>query len=659
MHAKGFSVTLNVLLDNLANTGRGYKQAVSIAVDSIAVVLCLWAAYSLRLGYFFTDFQAVWHLFLLMPIITTGLFSGLGIYRWVVRSANTILFRQLTKGCIVSGLALVLLIYLWPPTLANPRSVFLIFAALILTVSCGVRVVWQGLFQTSKSGEPIAIFGAGSAGKQLVKMLESNSTYSPVLLIDDDPKLSGTTLSSLPVLSGAAPELATILQRLEVGRIVLALPSLAGQDYQNVLTRMEQFGLPVQTLPGIVEIVSGKAKVDEIRDISINDILGRTEVHPDPQLISRKVLNKCVMVTGGGGSIGAELCRQIMQLSPSKLVIFDSSEENLYHISEDLENGKLKIEIGSYPEFVPVLGNILDSDHLARVMREHSVETIYHAAAYKHVPIVERQPEQGARANVFGTLGLLQTALSNGVTDFLLISTDKAVRPTNAMGASKRIAELILQAYAKTSTSMCISIVRFGNVLGSSGSVVPKFSQQIRSGGPITLTHSRMTRYFMTISEAAQLVLQASTIAKGGDVFVLDMGDPVRIEELATSMVRLHGKKLRRETGNPNDIEIVENGIRPGEKMYEELFITDEHQHTEVEKIYTAKESSQDWETLSKHLESLRIAVDDNDRSLIREKLLQLALAGTVENVSASGPTFGKISSDSDESVDRSHASIA
>ena len=292
-------------------------------------------------------------------------------------------------------------------------------------------------------------------------------------------------------------------------------------------------------------------------------------------------------------------------------------------------------------------------------MREHSIETVYHAAAYKHVPIVERQPEQGTCTNVFGTLGLLQTALPNGVTDFVLISTDKAVRPTNSMGASKRVAELILQAYAKKSTSMCISMVRFGNVLGSSGSVVPKFSQQIRSGGPITLTHSEMTRYFMTISEAAQLVLQASAIAKGGDVFVLDMGDPVRIEELATSMVRLHGKKLRRETGNPNDIEIVENGIRPGEKMYEEMFITGEHQHTEVKKIFTAKELSLDWELLSLRLESLRKAVDDNDRSLIREKLLQLALSGTAEKVSASVPTSGKISGNSDEPVDRSRASIA
>lgn len=308
--------------------------------------------------------------------------------------------------------------------------------------------------------------------------------------------------------------------------------------------------------------------------------------------------------------------------------MFDNSEENLYHITEELKNLRAEDKSRDFPEFRPVLGTVMNASHLRRLIREEKIDTVYHAAAYKHVPIVEAQPDQGARTNVFGTLRLLKAALENGVSDFVLVSTDKAVRPTNAMGATKRVAEMILQAQAQLSHRMCISMVRFGNVLGSSGSVVPKFSHQIQSGGPVTLTHSKMTRYFMTISEAAQLVLQSSAIAKGGDVFVLDMGEPVRIEELAISMVRLYGKKLSRDTGNPDDIEIVEQGIRPGEKMYEEMFITSDHHQTEVSKIFKADEASLDWKTLTTRLDKLSRSIDDEDLPAVREQLMLLAFAG-------------------------------
>ena len=623
-----FSATFDALLTNLSNTGRGRKQAVSIAVDSILVLVSLWAAYTLRHGDFFTDFQQTWHIFLLMPVITAALFSGLGIYRWIIRSTNNRMFRQLIKGCFVSALALVMMIYLFPPERSNPRSLFVIYAALLLIGSCGVRILWQGLYQDSVKGEPIAIFGAGAGGRQLMNMLVENGAYRPVAFIDDDAKIRGSMLFGLPVLGGNIAELKAVLKRYDVNRVVLAMPSVGGSDYQRVLRRVEQLDLPIQTLPGLDEIITGRARADEIRDISIHDILGRPEVHPDRHLIARKVEGRRILVTGGGGSIGSELCRQIMHLSPTKLVVFDNSEENLYHITEELDKLRAENKNRDFPESRSVLGTVMNASHLHRLMQDEKIDTVFHAAAYKHVPIVEAQPDQGARTNVFGTLRLLTAAIENGVSDFVLISTDKAVRPTNAMGATKRVAEMILQAQAKLAPRMCTSMVRFGNVLGSSGSVVPKFSQQIQAGGPVTLTHSEMTRYFMTISEAAQLVLQASAIAEGGDVFVLDMGEPVRIEELAVSMVRLYGKRLSRDTGNPNDIEIVEQGIRPGEKMFEEMFITDDHRQTEVSKIFKADEASLDWDTLNSRIETLRQAVDIEDLSAVREQLLLLAFAG-------------------------------
>ena len=647
-----FSATFDALLINLSNTGRGRKQAVSIAVDSILVVVSLWAAYTLRHGDYFTDFEKTWHIFLLMPIITAGLFSGLGIYRWIIRSTNNRMFRQLIKGCFVSALALVMMIYLFPPERSNPRSLFVIYAAMLLIGTCGVRILWQGLYQDSMKGEPIAIFGAGAGGRQLMNMLAENGTYRPVIFIDDNEIFRGSMLFGLPVVGGDIAKLKTTLKRYDVNRIVLAMPSVSGSNYQQVLSRVEQLDLPVQTLPSIDEIMTGRARVDEIRDISINDILGRSEVSSDARLIARKVEGRCVMVTGGGGSIGSELCRQIMHLGPEKFVVFDNSEENLYHITEELKKLQIENSDREFPEFLSVLGTVTNSQQLSRLIREQKIDTVYHAAAYKHVPIVEAQPDQGARANVFGTLCLLNASLDNNVSDFVLISTDKAVRPTNAMGATKRVAEMILQAQAKLAPRMCISMVRFGNVLGSSGSVVPKFSQQIKAGGPITLTHSKMTRYFMTISEAAQLVLQASAIAKGGDVFVLDMGAPVRIEELAISMVRLYGKKLSRETGNPSDIEILEQGIRPGEKMYEEMFITDEHMETGIPKIFKANEASLDWDTLRGRLDLLSRTVDDEDHSAVRKQLMLLAFAGSTMDA-ANQPSA------SEESLEKTDANLA
>lgn len=625
-----FSATLDAWLNNLAKTGRGKKQAVSIVADSLVVIVSLWLAYSLRHGYVFSDFRATYHLFLLMPAFTVIIFMSLGIYRWVIRSTNRRLFRQLIKGCIASALFFILVTHLLPPDRVTPRSLFALYGMLLVLGSVGIRFVWQELFDAGNRGEPMAIYGAGAAGRQLVSLLAAGHEYRPVAFIDDNVALGQSTVAGLPVFDGASDDLAAQLKRVEASRIVLAMPSISNADYQSKLRQVEKLNLPVQTVPSISELVGGTAKPDEIRDISVSDILGRTEVPPDPILIGRCVRDKVVLVTGGGGSIGSELCRQIIGLQARKLIVLDHSEENLYRITEELSTYVVAHEL-SENSFLPFLCSVNDKKTISALMETNGVDTVYHAAAYKHVPIIEAQPEKGVEVNVFGTLSVLDAAIENNASHFVLISTDKAVRPTNAMGASKRTAELILQAKAAESKSTTISMVRFGNVLGSSGSVVPKFKKQILEGGPITLTHPDITRYFMTIREASQLVLQAGAIAKGGDVFVLDMGKPVRIEDLAATMVHLYHKKLQRDTGNPDDIEIVVEGLRPGEKMYEELFLTGNHGDTEVAKVFTAEETWLAWSMLQPLLIELQVLASEGAQEELRRSLLNLAFSGEMK----------------------------
>ena len=623
-----FSQTLDGLLRNLADTGRGLKQALSMGADATLAIVSLWLAYTLRHGLPFSDFRHTWYLFLLMPALTVAVFSGLGVYRWVIRSTNQRLFKQIIKGSILSGALLVVLFFLIPPDRSNPRSLFVIYSMLLLLSTAGIRMLWRGLFDSGERGAPTAIYGAGAGGIQLANMLRGGGDYRPVVFIDDDIKLTGSMVSGLPVLIGSNPALKHELKRHDVQGIVLAIPSLSSAAYQRKLSMADSLGFHVQTMPSVAELMSGTARMDEIREVSISDILGRSEVVPNVELMSRRVTGKTVLVTGGGGSIGSELCRQVMKLAPRQLLILDNSEANLYHITEEFNTTAKDAEIDGEFNFKPILGSVTDKRRINKLMADYAVDTVFHAAAYKHVPIVEAQPDQGVAVNVFGTSIVLDAAIAHGVSDFLLISTDKAVRPTNAMGGSKRVAELILQAKARLQNTTRISMVRFGNVLGSSGSVVPKFQKQINAGGPITLTHRNITRYFMTIPEAAQLVLQASAIAKGGDVFVLDMGEPVRIEELARTMVRLYGKKLKEDTGNPADIDIVIEGLRPGEKMYEELFISDSCEQTEVAKISSADETWMPWDELVTVLDELESAAAEEDSETIKSLIMTLAFAG-------------------------------
>ena len=620
-----FSASLEMLLINLSETRRGSKQLLAVAADSSLAVICLWAAYSLRHGMLFSDFKATWHFFLLLPAITSLVFAGLGVYRWVIRTANKRLFWQLFKGSCLSAIALLVLFFLLPAERANPRSLFVIFGLLFFFSTSGIRLLWKASLDSEDKGELLAIYGAGAGGQQLVNLLQVNERFRPALFIDDDSSLEGKTLSGLPILNGASDQLALQLKQHEVSKVVLAMPAISTAAYHKKIQQLEKLGLPALTMPSIEELISGTAKVDEIRDVSVNDILGRKEVLPIAGLMGRRVTGKVVLVTGGGGSIGSEICRQVMQLEPARLIILDNSEANLYHITEELDQLSTSSIDESFVGFLPLLGSVTDRKRVEKLMEEYKVNTVFHAAAYKHVPIVEAQPDQGVDVNIFGTLKVLESALQCGVSDFVLISTDKAVRPTNSMGATKRVAELVLQAKSALGGDTRISMVRFGNVLGSSGSVVPKFKRQILEGGPITLTHNDVTRYFMTIPEAAQLVLQSSAIAKGGDVFVLDMGEPVKISDLARTMVHLYGKKLHEDTGETGDIEIQVQGLRPGEKLYEELFISKDGKSTEVSKISTSSEIWLDWEELSISLDTLR---NNTDYVAVRNKLMELAFVG-------------------------------
>jgi len=622
---KRFSPTLHRLLKNLSNSGRGRKQLVAMAVDAVLAVGCLWAAYSIRLGESFYIFEKTGYLFLILPAAVLICFASFGIYRWVVRSSNGKLFRQLLKGTVTSALVLLVLSFLIQPEGGTPRSLAFIFGVLLFVACSGIRMAWKLSFDDGLEGEPIAIYGAGVAGQRLTLLLGAEHLYSPVVFIDDSPELVGTTMRGLPIISGESETLVDTLERLDVRKVVLAMPSVSTAEYHRKLQKMSLPDIQVLTMPSLSEMMDGSAKIEDIRDVSISDILGRTEVAPDKDLMGRRITAKTVLVTGGGGSIGSELCRQVMTLQPERLIALENCEANLYHLTEELLGQDKENPYALKPKFTPILGSVLDKRRVDKLMLEFDIDTVIHAAAYKHVPIVEAQPDQGVDVNVFGTKTVLDSAVEHGVSDFVLISTDKAVRPTNAMGASKRVAELVLQAKAASQSQTCISMVRFGNVLGSSGSVVPKFKRQILEGGPITLTHLDVTRYFMTIPEAAQLVLQASAIAEGGEVFVLDMGEPVRIEDLAKTMVRLFGKNLKEETGSEKDIDIVVQGLRPGEKLYEELFISESSQQTEVPKISSAKEYWLEQRVLDDELSKLRQFADVQDSKAIKTTLLKLA----------------------------------
>ncbi|ASJ74579.1 polysaccharide biosynthesis protein [Granulosicoccus antarcticus] len=633
---------------NLSATGRGRKQIIGMSIDACMVIVSLSAAYALRVG----ELNVVHfsYQFLLLLPLTVLVFMGLGIYRWIVRSSTLGLFYQVVKGAVCSAFILLLLLYLIPPESSHPRSIFIIYGLVLGMLCCGYRMLWKAFFSSHRKGATVAIFGAGAAGIKLASILKNGEEYRPVCFIDDDNAVVGSTIMGRRVLNGRVKNLQSQLLRLEVSQVIIAIPSLDSEHYSNIYDRLDAVGIPFKTSPSSVELLSGRSAISEIREVSVTDILGRNEALPDPRLLQSAIAGKSILVTGGGGSIGSEICRQIIMQMPRRLVVLDNSEANLYHIGEEMLQLLANTSDLAAIEFDTILCSVADRARIKQIFTETHFDTVYHAAAYKHVPIIERFPEQGAEVNVFGTLNVLDAAISAGVGRFVLISTDKAVRPTNAMGATKRVAEMVLQAKARNSGSTIISMVRFGNVLASNGSVVPKFRRQIAAGGPITLTHPDITRYFMTIPEASQLVIQASAISKGGDVFVLDMGEPIKIAQLAETMIKLHCQRVEQAGGMRPDITIKITGLRPGEKMYEELFIDDSCQRTSVEKVMSADEQHLSWDKLEPQLVRLRSVLVGAKPELVRERLFDIVyhtdqqLKATDESSSVEGSEVQQLS---------------
>jgi FlaA1/EpsC-like NDP-sugar epimerase len=558
---------------------------------------------------------------LLAGAVAVPIFIKLGLYRAVVRYIDQRIMFTVLWAVTCATVALGCLSLLVAATPISPKAFIIYWLAAILYVIAS-RFLARGVL--NKRGEAprlrVAIYGAGQAGSLLANAIRPGNEYDPIIFVDDDPQRVNTTIGGIKVYH--AQELERLAKRYNIGTVLLAMPLLSRVRQRAILDRLALLSLRIKVTPPISSLVKGTARVEDVRQIEIEDLLSRDVVEPNVDLLSVCIKSKVVMVTGAGGSIGSELCRQIIALEPTKLILLDVSEFALYTIEQELS--ELCIHNDLHVELVAFIGSVLDTEKCIRILSGFSVDTVYHAAAYKHVPLVEHNPIEGIRNNAFGTLSMAKAAIAAKVKCFVLVSTDKAVRPTNVMGATKRLAELVLQAFARQSSGTRFCMVRFGNVLGSSGSVVPLFRKQIASGGPITLTHPDITRYFMTIPEAAQLVIQAGAMGEGGDVFVLDMGDPVRIADLAVRMVHLSGQEVKSAATPDGTIEIRYVGLRPGEKLYEELLIGSNVSKTAHALIQRANEAEFEWPVLKQMLQELEEACGRFDHSAVRLHLQKM-----------------------------------
>ena len=615
----------NSSMDVLFRAPRPVKRVISVFADLFFVGFAYWAALLVRLDNtsIFSNSQFWLLLFSLIPI-SLLVNVRLGLYRAVIRFISSKAAASIALAVTFSTLALILLSFYLHISL--PRTVPVVFAAFLMILIGGSRFSMRTILSNSEYGhskEPVIIYGAGSSGRQLAQSLIQGHEYTPVAFIDDDARIQKSVIQGITVFH--RDEINKLIEKWQVKRILLAMPRDNKKRIGKVLGRLENLSVEILSIPGSADLVSGKAKIDELHDVSIDDLLGRDSVAPNKALLQENIKNKVVMVTGAGGSIGSELCRQILKQRPKKIVLMELSEFALYSINGELQ--KLASKLDYDLTVVPLLGSVQHKNRLLTIMRTFGVQTIYHAAAYKHVPVVEHNVIEGVRNNIFGTLFVAEAAIEAQVETFVLISTDKAVRPTNVMGTTKRMAELVLQALAdktakaKGKTRFCM--VRFGNVLGSSGSVVPLFREQIKNGGPVTVTHPEIIRYFMTIPEASQLVIQAGAMGKGGDVFVLDMGDPVKIADLAAKMIRLSGMTVIDSMNPDGDIVIEYTGLRPGEKLFEELLIGDDITQTDHRRIMSAHETWLPWGELESILLKLDEACHQFDHEGIRRLLLQ------------------------------------
>jgi FlaA1/EpsC-like NDP-sugar epimerase len=617
---------------DITKISRFNKQLLLILVDSFLAIFILLISFSARLGYFFIPETKLFWIILCSPIIAIPIFMYFGLYRSILRFIG---FDELWK--IVQAVSLFALIWglgslLFSDISSNfskgiPRSIIFINWALLVLSIGGVRFLGRTLIlgklsfltgpSKNKSMQKKAlVYGAGDAGIQLVSALKHSSEYQIVGYIDDFKELHGKKINGLSVFPFS--DITHIIHKSDVQEIFIMMPSASRKRRYEIYNKLKGYPVNVRLLPGVAELAEGKVNIADLKDVKIQDLLGRQPVEPNKDLLSKNITNKVVLVTGAGGSIGSELCSQILLLKPRKLVLYERNELALYSVDKKLSTVNLDII-----EIYPILGSITNKLRLSKVFQKYGVETVYHAAAYKHVPLVELNNSEGVFNNVFGTLICANVAIDEMIETFVLISTDKAVRPTNIMGATKRFSELILQALSRKQNVTIFSMVRFGNVLGSSGSVIPLFKDQIKNGGPVTVTDKNITRYFMTISEAVQLVIQAGAMGTGGDVFVLDMGEPVRINDLAIKMIEQSGLEVKDKLNPNGDIEIKYLGLRPGEKLYEELLIGGNVTNTKNPLIMRAQENMIEWSELTKIITALEAAIQDSNYKEIRSNLIQ------------------------------------
>lgn len=617
---------------HLLGLPRSAKLACMVIFDLAAITLAMTLAVLLRYGDAgIGEVMAMWWwLWVAIPLATIPIFVVCGLYRQVIRFIGARAAMQIVVGvaavsCLIPAVALLAEYVLF-------RAAVMVNFFVIATVLIGVsRFAMRAWFGTNRSrrADCVMIWGAGYAGVQLAQALHAHRRWTPVAFIDDDAKLWGRIVHRLPCIS--PDRMQSFARRKSVGTVILALPSASRTQRRDIISRLEPLGIAIKSVPGIVEILSGSGTESDVREVPITDLLGRDPIPAHESLLRRNIEGRTVMVTGAGGSIGGELCRQILSLGPTRLILLERSEYALYRIDRELRQRRL-LDGDTSPELelVPLLGSAGDRSLIERLFSTWHVDTVYHAAAHKHVPIVEENIAEGIVNNTLSTWITAEGAMRHGVSTFVLISTDKAVRPTNVMGASKRMAEMVLQGMMQRRSKeqrTCFSMVRFGNVLGSSGSVVPLFREQIRLGGPVTVTHPEITRFFMTVEEAVQLVIQAGSIAQGGEVYLLDMGAPVRILELARRMIQLSGHVVRDESHPEGSVSIEFTGLRPGEKLYEELLISDEVFGTDHPRIMRGNEEAVPWERMEAWLMALEHSASTGDCAAIRG-VLNEAVAG-------------------------------
>lgn len=606
---------LNLLSIQVVTLPRIVKRLVAITLDALLCIVAVALAYRLRLDAWVYPVGNQWLSYGLALPLAVPIFVRFGLYRAIFRYVGWHALTAVAWACIIYGLAYALLFTIIG--FSNvPRSTGIlqpILLFLAIGASRALARLWLGdgyrAILKGRDHRRVLIYGAGSAGRQLEAGLSSSTELGVVGFLDDNRSMWGSNLNGKAIYP--PEELPDLIESLEVSDVLLAIPSASRKHRQEIVDRLRGYKVIVRTLPGMAELANGKVTISDLRPLQVEDLLGRDPVQPHPALISKSISGRSILVTGAGGSIGSELCRQIIRQNPSQLILFEHGEYNLYAIKQELIAFALSHEIDV--EIVPCLASVTNAGRVADVFAAYRPATVFHAAAYKHVPLVEANPTEGARNNIFGTKIVAEQAVKHGCANFVLVSTDKAVRPTNVMGATKRMAEMVLQSFAQAHSSTCFAMVRFGNVLGSSGSVVPLFHKQIAAGGPITLTHKDVTRYFMSIPEAAQLVIQAGAMAEGGDVFVLDMGEPIRIYDLAVRMVELSGLSVRSDDSPVGDIAITVTGLRPGEKLYEELLIGNAPAPTSHPLIMKAHEPTPSQAELERALISLSEAIEQSD----------------------------------------------